>query len=78
MVCFKRGRVKGKKASTVKGHRTAQRPHGATGKRRARRKVTKKHGSGVPKRAVSAKQAAARKRFAAAARRGPIRKGTRI
>jgi len=71
MVCFKRGRVKGKPhASKPMAHRSRA--------NKARRKVTKKTGSGVPKRAVSAKQAAARKRFAAAARRGKIRKGSTL
>lgn len=73
MVCFKRGRVKGKTPS--------QQPHASRQRSRAgkaRRKVVKKQGSGVPKRPVSAKQAAARKRFAAAAKRGPIQKGSKL
>lgn len=71
MVCFKRGKVKDKThARKPVAHRSRA--------KKARRQVTKKRGSGVPKRAVSAKQAAARKRFAAAARRGPIQKGARL
>jgi hypothetical protein len=70
MVCFKRGRVKGKPhASKPLAHRSRA--------KKARRVSKKKHG-GVSKRPVSARQAAARKRFAAAARKGPIRKGTRL
>lgn len=71
MVCFKRGRVKGKPhAQKPVAHRSRA--------KKARRTVTRKSKSGVPKRAVSAKQAAARKRFAAAARRGKIRKGAKL
>ena len=70
MVCFKRGKVKGKPhAAKPTTHRTRS--------KKARRVSKKKHG-GVSKRPVSAKQAAARKRFAAAARSGKIRKGSKL
>lgn len=64
------------KRSRATGRSTATR--GRCGCKKGTRKVCFRTGRSSSRRGVSARQAAARRRFAAAARRGPIRKGTRL